>query len=129
MSRLLAAFVLALVAAPAGGATEWRQAREVEVTLSNFDIEPGTIRLKAGAPARLRLVNISQSGHSFSAPDLFRASQLRSRDQRLVEGGSVEVPAGDVREVVLVPTPGRYSVRCGNFLHWILGMRSEIIVE
>jgi uncharacterized cupredoxin-like copper-binding protein len=129
MYRLLAATLLALAAAPAAGAPEWRQARDVEVRLSSFDIEPGTIRLKAGEPVRLRLVNISQGDHSFSAGDFFAAGQLRSRDAKAVSDGSVTVPAGDVREVVLVPAPGRYSARCGNLLHRILGMRSDIVVE
>ena len=126
MSLLLAALILA---APAASAPEWRQSREVEVRLSSFDIDPGTMRLKAGEPVRLRLVNTSQSSHSFSAPDFFRAAQVRSRDQRRVTDGSIDVPAGDAREVVLVPAAGRYRARCSNVLHWILGMRSEIIVE
>ena len=126
MSLLLAALILA---APAASAPEWRQSREVEVRLSSFDIDPGTMRLKAGEPVRLRLVNTSQSSHSFSAPDFFRAARLRSRDQRRVTDGSIDVPAGDAREVALVPAAGRYRARCSNVLHWILGMRSEIIVE
>ena len=126
MSLLLVALILA---APAASAPEWRQSREVEVRLSSFDIDPGTMRLKAGEPVRLRLVNTSQSSHSFSAPDFFRAAQVRSRDQRRVTDGSIDVPAGDAREVVLVPAAGRYRARCSNVLHWILGMRSEIIVE
>jgi uncharacterized cupredoxin-like copper-binding protein len=128
MYRLLAATLL-ILASPAAAAPDWRQSRDVEVRLSNYDIEPGTMRLKAGEPVRLRLVNISQSDHSFSAGQLFEAAQLRSRDRRLVSGGSVNVPAGDVREVVLVPAAGRYRARCGNLLHRILGMSSEIIVE
>ena len=126
MSLLLAALILA---APAASAPEWRQSREVEVRLSSFDIDPGTMRLKAGEPVRLRLVNTSQSSHSFSAPDFFRAARLRSRDQRRVTDGSIDVPAGDAREVALVPAAGHYRARCSNVLHWILGMRSEIIVE
>ena len=126
MSLLLVALILA---APGASAPEWRQSREVEVRLSSFDIDPGTMRLKAGEPVRLRLVNTSQSSHSFSAPDFFRAAQVRSRDQRRVTDGSIDVPAGDAREVALVPAAGRYRARCSNVLHWILGMRSEIIVE
>ena len=128
MFRLLAT-LLALSAVPAAAATEWRQAREVEVRLSNFDMAPGTIMLRAGEPVRLRLVNISQSDHSFSADSFFAAGQLRNRDAKAVSGGSINVPAGDVREVVLVPAAGRYRARCGHFLHWMLGMRSEIVVE
>jgi plastocyanin len=129
MYRLLAAGLLALAVAPAAAAAEWRQARDVEVRLSNFDIEPGAIRLKAGEPVRLRFVNTSQSDHSFSADEFFAAGQLRRRDTKVVRGGGVNVRAGDVREVLLVPAAGRYRARCGNILHRILGMSSEIIVE
>lgn len=129
MRFLLAATIAALLAAPAAGAPEWRQARDFEVRLSNFDIEPAAMTLRAGEPVRLRLVNVSQAEHSFSASEFFRAAEIRGRDAQAISRGSIIVPAGDVREVVLVPAPGRYRARCSNLLHWILGMRSEIVVE
>lgn len=129
MHRLLVPALLLLAAAPAGGAPEWRQSRDFEVRLSSFDIEPGTMRLRAGEPLRLRLVNVSQGDHSFSAGEFFERAQIRNRDRQALSDGSITVRANDVREVVLVPAAGRYSARCGNFIHWILGMRSEIIVE
>lgn len=129
MYRLLTAILLTSFAVPAASAPDWRQARDYEVRLSSFDIEPGTMRLRAGEPVRLRLVNVSQGDHSFSADAFFAAAQMRNRDKRLAVGGSIDVPAGDVREVIVVPAAGRYRARCGNLLHRILGMSSEIIVE
>jgi len=129
MYRLLAAALLLAAAAPASAAPEWRQSRDYEVRLSNFHIEPGTMRFKAGEPVRLRLVNISPTDHSFSADGFFRSAQIRNRDKKVVGDGSVAVRAGDVREVVLVPAAGRYRARCGSLFHRILGMSSEIIVE
>ena len=128
MFRLLPALLI-LAAAPASAAPDWRQSRDYEVRLSNMDIEPQRIELKAGEPVRLRLVNISETGHSFSAGDFFARAQLRNRDKRWLSGGSINVPAGDVREVILVPAAGRYRARCGNLLHRILGMSSEIVVQ
>lgn len=120
---------LLLIASPAAAAPDWRQARDYEVRLSGNDIEPRRIELRAGEPVRLRLVNISETGHSFSASGFLSRAQLRGRDRRWISGGSIAVPAGEVREVVLVPAPGRYRARCGNILHRILGMSSEIIVQ
>ena len=129
MFRVLVPVLAILCAAPAAAAPDWRQSRDYEVRLSNFDIQPQTMQLRAGEPVRLRFVNISEAAHSFSAGEFFAKAQLRNRDKRLVSGGSIDVPAGDVREVIVVPTAGRYRARCGSVLHRILGMSSEIIVE
>ena len=129
MHRLCLVASLSLIAAPAAAQTEWRQAREVDVLLSNLDIQPETIRLRAGEPVRLRFVNNSHIPHSFSAGGFFKASQYRSRDKGAVGGGSVDLGPGDTREVVLVPAKGRYSARCSNLFHRIMGMSARIIVE
>ena len=128
MFRQIAAAALVL-AAPASAAPEWRQSRDYEVRLANFDIDPGLMRLKAGEPVRLRLLNGSNVAHNFSAADFFDRAQLRNRDKKLVSKGGIEVPAGQVREIVLVPAAGRYHARCSNALHRIFGMSSDILVE
>jgi uncharacterized cupredoxin-like copper-binding protein len=128
MSRLFA-LVLALLAAPASAAPEWRQARDYEVRITSFDIEPRTMRFRAGEPLRLRLVNVSQQAHSFNADGFFDSAQIRSRGRDAVKGGKVVIPPGDVREILLVPKAGRYSARSGNLLYRVLGMSSQIIVE
>jgi plastocyanin len=127
MRRLL--FPLALVLAAPAAAQEWRMAPEYDVQLSTYDIQPGEIRLKAGEPVRLRFVNNSNQGLTFSAGDFFRASRLRRRDAVLVKGGSVKVPPLSTRTVVLVPRPGRYRAQGANLLHRLLGMSGRIIVE
>ena len=104
-------------------------APEYDVQLSTYDIQPGEIRLKAGEPVRLRFVNNSNQGLTFSAGDFFRSSQMRRRDANLVKGGSVKVPPLSTRTVVLVPKPGRYRAQGANFLHRLLGMSGRIIVE
>lgn len=129
MHRLCLLASLSLIAAPSAAQVDWRQARAVDVLLSNLDIQPETIRLNAGEPVRLRFVNNSHIPHSFSAGGFFKAGQYRNRDKAAVGGGSVEVGPGDTREVVLVPARGRYSARCSNLFHRIMGMSATIIVE
>ena len=126
----LALFLLAfLLAAPVGAAPEWRQARDYEVRLTSFDIEPRTMRFRAGEPVRLHLVNVSEQTHSFDADGFFAASQLRPREARILRGGKVLVPPGEVLTILLVPRAGRYSANSGSLLNRILGMNSQIIVE
>lgn len=127
--RTFLMLIASLAGAPAAAAPEWRQARDYEIILSSYDIKPETIRLRAGQPLRLRLINNSGQQHSFQAKDFFAASQLRSRDAKSIVGGGVTVAAGETRELVLVPAPGRYRARSGNLLHRLLGMSGAIIVE
>ena len=129
MRRICLFLCAFLVASPASAAPEWRQAREYDVLLSSFDISPQTISLKAGQPLRLRLINNSSEAHSFSAGAFFAAGEIRKRERDAVSGGAIHVAAGETREILLVPAAGRYSARCANLLHRILGMSARIIVE
>jgi plastocyanin len=127
MRRLL--LLIALLAAAPAAAQEWRMAPEIDVQLSAYDIQPRDIRLKAGEPVRLRFVNSSNQGLTFSAGDFFRSARLRRRDSGLVRGGAVRVPPLSTRTVVLVPRAGRYRTQGANILHRMLGMSGRIIVE
>jgi plastocyanin len=126
--RRFALLGLLLLASPAA-AQDWRMALEYDVQLSAYDIQPGEIRLKAGEPVRLRFVNNSNQGLSFSAGDFFRSAKLRRRDSGLVRGGTLKVPPLSTRTIVLVPRPGRYRAQGANLLHRLLGMSGRIIVE
>ena len=90
-------------------------APEYDVQLSTYDIQPGEIRLRAGEPVRLRFVNNSNQGLTFSAGDFFRSAQMRRRDSKLVRGGAIEVPPLSTRTVVLVPKAGRYKATGANY--------------
>ncbi|HET9640629.1 MAG TPA: hypothetical protein VFP12_15625 [Allosphingosinicella sp.] len=127
MRRLL--LLLALLLASPAAAQDWRMAPEYDVLLTTYDIQPGEIRLKAGEPVRLRFVNNTNQGLTFSAGGFFRNARLRRRDSALVRGGSLAVPPLSTRTVVLVPKAGRYRATGANFLHRLLGMSGRIIVE
>ncbi|HEX8380444.1 MAG TPA: cupredoxin domain-containing protein [Allosphingosinicella sp.] len=128
MRPLLIPFALAFLAVPAA-AQDWRMAPEYDVLLTTYDIQPGEVRLKAGEPVRLRFVNNTNQGLSFSAAGFFRDAKLRRRDSALVKGGRIEVPPLSTRTVVLVPKAGRYKATGANLLHRLLGMSGRIIVE
>lgn len=120
---------LIFLASPATAAPDWRQAREYDVLLSSFDIQPQTMSFKAGQPLRLRLINNSPETHSFSAKGFFSAGEVRSRERKAVGDGTVQVAPGDTREILIVPAAGRYSARCANLFHRVMGMHAKIVVE
>ena len=127
-STMLAATLVA--ASPALAQTvNWGAAEAVTVQLSSFAYTPATVRLRAGQPVRLTLVNAGSGGHDFSAPEFFAAASVRPEDRVLVRRGSVEVGRRSTVTVSLVPRAGRYRLRCTHFLHSGFGMTGEIVVE
>jgi uncharacterized cupredoxin-like copper-binding protein len=100
----------------------------ITVRLSSFAFDPEEIRLKAGAPVRLRIVNDSDAGHNFSASAFFAASSILAGSS-VPLSGSVEVEPHQTVEVALVPgTPATYPLECTHFLHSLFGMHGTIAV-
>jgi FtsP/CotA-like multicopper oxidase with cupredoxin domain len=99
------------------------------VLLSSFDIQPPTMKFRAGEPLRLRLINNSVQTHSFSARGFFSAGEVRTRERKAVGNGTVSVGPGETREILIVPAAGRFSARCSNLFHRVMGMTAKIVVE
>ena len=121
--RMLA--FLALLALPAVTAAQ-PSARTVEISLSNFDFTPSTIRLRAGQPVVLHLVNTAHGGHNFAAPEFFAAASGVSGP---VTNGKVEVHGNQSVDVHVTPARGHYHLRCTHTMHTAFGMSGEIEVE
>jgi len=100
--------------------------RTVEVRLSSFDFTPNEIRLRAGEPVILHLVNAGRGGHNFSAPQFFAAARGVSGP---VSRGAVEVGSHGSADVRLTPAAGHYRLRCTHSLHTAFGMTGNITVE
>lgn len=98
------------------------------IRLTSFRFQPEHVRLRAGRPARLRLINDSDGRHDFSAPAFFRASSYPPGSSAPV-AGKVDVPAHAAAEVLVVPErPGTFPVECTHFLHSLFGMTGVIDV-
>lgn len=98
------------------------------VILSSFAFEPEHLRLKAGVPVRLRLVNQSNGAHDFSAPAFFAASNFPPGSQEPPDG-DIDVASHQTVEIDVIPrTPGMYRLRCTHFLHGVFGMHGTIEV-
>ncbi|TFI60296.1 copper-binding protein [Sphingomonas parva] len=128
-SLMLASLALTFPAATLAGQPDWSHPMPVHVDLSSFKFAPATIRLKAGQPVLLHLVNASSGGHDFTAKDFFAAASVRSSDAAKISKGSIEVAGHQSAEVALVPKAGRYSLRCSHAFHSTLGMKGTILVQ
>jgi plastocyanin len=122
----------AFSASPSGRAQQTAAQRAVSdtitVRLSNFAFEPDHLRLRAGVPVRLRLVNESSGGHDFSAPEFFAASSLLPGSSA-PPNGDVAVGSHQTVEIAVVPRLlGTYPLKCTHFLHSFFGMHGTIEV-
>ena len=127
--RVAPLFAIALAALAVPSATAQAPA-VVNVQLANYKFTPNTIVLDHGRPYVLRLHNASGGGHDFTAPAFFAAAAIAPIDRRLVAGGEVEVPPGQVRQISLTaPRPGRYPLKCTHTFHKFFGMSGAIVVR
>lgn len=100
------------------------------VQLSNFKFTPRDIVLNQGRTYVLRLANVSDGGHDFTASEFFAAAAVAPADRALVAEGEVEVPAGQVREIHLTaPAAGTYKLKCSHSFHKMFGMSGTIVVR
>lgn len=98
------------------------------VRMSDFAFAPDNLRLRAGSPVRLRLVNESSGGHDFPAPGFFAASTYPA-GSAAPTNGSVEVGGRQTVELtVIYHTPGTYPVECTHLLPSFFGMTASIDV-
>jgi plastocyanin len=132
ITGLLLVIALAACSSKPTGTTQRTAAQtgnsETTVRLSSFAFDPEQIRLKAGVPIRLRLVNESDDEHNFSAPTFFAASSFLPGSS-VPSNGTVEVESHQTVEIALVPgTPTVYPLECTHFLHSVFGMNGTVEV-
>jgi plastocyanin len=127
---LFAIIAAAMLGIPAAAQTiDWPSAARIDVQLSSFAFAPETLRLQAGQPVVLHLVNADSGGHNFAAREFFAAASVRAGDRGSIRNGAVEVDGGSARDIGLIPRAGRYRLRCTHTLHTAFGMSGDIIVE
>jgi plastocyanin len=101
----------------------------ITVHLSNFAFAPDRLRLRAGVPIRLHIVNDSSGSHNFSAPALFLLGSSFPDGTRPASG-KVEVGPNGSEDILLVPRAlGSYKFECTHFLHSLFNMAGSIVVE
>ena len=127
MIKFSIALVLMLVGA--GQATA-QTVTPIAVTLTDYAFTPGTLELKAGAAYQLHFVNSGSKDHNFSAPEFFAAAQITPDDQPKVTNGLVALGRGQSVDITLTPSQaGTFAVECTRFMHKMMGMHGNIVVQ
>lgn len=100
----------------------------VTIHLSNFAFTPNNIRLQAGKPVTLVLINDANGGHNFSAPVLFAASTFPAGTAPPKYGTQEVSPHSQTKLRFIPQKPGRYEVTCTHFMHEVFGMTANVDV-
>jgi uncharacterized cupredoxin-like copper-binding protein len=103
----------------------------VTVSMTNYAFAPSTLTLKAGETYRIHFSNDSSKGHDFSAREFFQAATVAAADKgKLEDGDEVELDGGQSADITLTPNrAGTYPVTCTHFMHSMLGMTGQIVVQ
>ena len=127
MIKFVGALVLMLGAT--GGAVA-QGVTPLTVTLTDYAFTPGTLDLKTGTAYQLHFVNSGSKDHNFSAPEFFAAAQIAPDDQAKVTKGQVGLGAGQSVDINVTPGgAGTFAVECTHFMHKMMGMHGNIVVQ
>lgn len=116
-----------ILAGPATAAQQGSTAPRIAVELSNYSFKPKQVRLKAGQPVILHLVNATSKTHTFTAPEFFASAAMQPGTQPV--GGGIRLGGGETKDIALTPKAGRYKLKCTRPFHKMMGMSGEIIVD
>ena len=118
-----------LLPVPVGGA----QPAVVSVTMREFMFQPTTIRLAAGQPVRLVLLNRGQLAHQFETAYLHAVPVRVAGDVLSVEAAGLDVtrlnPDGTARLEFIPQHRGRYVFACTIEGHREAGMAGALDVR
>ena len=120
--------VMLMLEVPAAVAADWSQAQPVTVTTRDYEFSPRRLVFKRGVAYRLRIDNRGKEQHEFTAPEFFKAAEIRDPAVLNADKTEIEVPPGKAKDLEFVaPRAGRYPLRCSD--HDWAGMTGEITVE
>ncbi len=130
MIKFVGALVLMLVPLGAMGGAMAETAAPISISLTDYAFTPGTLDLKAGTAYQLHFVNSGSKDHNFSAPEFFAAAQIAPDDQVKVAKGQVGLGAGQTVDITITPgNAGTFAVECTHFMHKMMGMHGNIVVQ
>ena len=124
--------ILTLMLVPLGamGGAVAETATPISISLTDYAFTPGTLDLKAGTTYQLHFVNSGSKDHNFSAPEFFSAAQIAPDDQAKVTKGQVGLGAGQTVDITVTPGgAGTFAVECTHFMHKMMGMHGNIVVQ
>ena len=107
---------------------DWANAETVAVTMVNYEFIPDRLSFRRGVRYRLHLENHGSAIHDFSAPEFFKAIELKNPDVLGSYATRIVVRPHEAKDMYFIATrAGSYELICAD--HDWAGMTARITVE
>ena len=128
MRLLLAVFVCALIPQAQAAGVDWSKAQLVTMTTIEYAFEPNHLILSRDIAYRLHVENHGHELHELTAPDFFKAVELRNPETLNRERTEIVLQPNEQKDLYFVTLrPGHYDMWCAD--HDWAGMTGDITVE
>lgn len=125
---LTAVIVCALVAPARAAELDWSNAQLVTLTTVEYAFEPNHLVLRHDIAYRLHVENRGRELHELTAPDFFKAVELRNSEALNREHTEIVLQPNEQKDLYFVTLrPGHYDMWCAD--HDWAGMTGDITVE
>ena len=123
------AFAALAAALPSSArATDWSSARKIRVVTVEYAFKPATLSFQQGVAYRLRVDNKGKETHEFTAPDFFKAVELRDAKPLNADRTEIVVQPGQHKDLYFVAKQaGSYKLICSD--HDWAGMVGSITIS
>jgi len=125
---LMAVIVCALVAPARAAKVDWSNARLVTLTAVEYAFQPNHLILRHDIAYRLHVENHGRELHELTAPNFFKAVELRNPEALNREQTEIVLQPNEQKDLYFVTLrPGHYDMWCAD--HDWAGMTGDITVE
>jgi len=115
--RGLIILIALLALLPFGGAraTDWSKAQKVTVQTVEYAFKPASLTFHQGVAYRLRIDNQGKETHEFTAPDFFKAIEMRDAKPLNADRTEIDVQPGQHKDLYFVAGQlGSFDLRCAD---------------
>jgi uncharacterized cupredoxin-like copper-binding protein len=109
------------------GATDWSKAKKITVVTVEYAFKPASLTFHQGVAYRLHVDNRGKETHEFTAPDFFKAIDLRDAKPLNADRTEIVVQPGQHKDLYFVAKQtGSFKLICSD--HDWAGMVGDITV-
>jgi uncharacterized cupredoxin-like copper-binding protein len=125
---LACVLAIAAPAARAEPAIDWTKSQRVDLVAVEYAFQPNHLTFRRDRAYQLHVENHGRELHELTAPDFFKAAQLRNPEVLNQDHTELVLQPGDKKDLYFVPLrPGHYDMRCAD--HDWAGMTGDITID
>jgi uncharacterized cupredoxin-like copper-binding protein len=126
--RPILAVLVAILSSGGAGAADWSKAQKITVATVEYAFKPASLSFQQGKTYRLRVDNPGKETHEFTAPDFFKAIEMKDAKALNADHTEIVVQPGQHKDFYFVAKqPGKYDLRCSD--HDWAGMTGDITIS